>query len=173
LRIKIKEIPDEGMILDQPIEAGLLGDALAGSDAELDRSAGAVRLQIYKNGEDVVVSGRVKATLGLPCGLCLAPARVDFDVPVKAVFRPEPDDDSDEDLDAEDVYPHDRKMVELDKLVREIVILSVPISVKCKESCRGLCPECGADRNVTDCGHTVRRDEAVPKLAALKDLKPS
>lgn len=56
----------------------------------------------------------------------------------------------------------------IDPLVREAVLVSSPMKPVCKEDCKGLCPQCGADRNEQECnceeshGHTV--------WEALKDL---
>ena len=45
----------------------------------------------------------------------------------------------------------------------------MPYTVLCEEGCKGLCPVCGADRNVEDCGH---EPEAFHPFLGLKDLLP-
>jgi uncharacterized protein len=177
LRYKIKDIPPEGQLVDEPLARQLLADALDGMDADLDRTAGAARFQLVRNDDDVLVTGSVKATIGLACSACLQPARVDVSAPVKMVYRLEEEaseDSSDDDpLDEADMGVHDGKFVELDPMVRELLILSVPMTVRCKESCKGLCPVCGQDKNTSDCGHTAPELEGEQKrpFAALKDLK--
>jgi uncharacterized protein len=171
LRYKIKDIPDEGLVVDQPIEPKLLGEALDGMGAEPARSAAAVRLELTVTEDDVFVRGNINATLGLPCSLCLQPARLDLSIPVNMIYRPEePDEESDDVTDDLEVAVHDGKTIDLEPMIREQLILSVPMSVRCKETCLGLCSVCGQDKNVRDCGHAPEREES-PLYAAFKDLK--
>jgi uncharacterized protein len=57
--------------------------------------------------------------------------------------------------------------IDLESLVREYALLEIPISPVCKLDCKGLCPVCGENLNLTDCGH---RPESDSPFAALKDL---
>ncbi|HJV09433.1 MAG TPA: DUF177 domain-containing protein, partial [Acidimicrobiales bacterium] len=41
--------------------------------------------------------------------------------------------------------------VDLEPLVREALVLDLPLAPLCEEDCRGLCPTCGADLNLGDC----------------------
>jgi uncharacterized protein len=61
--------------------------------------------------------------------------------------------ESDATVDDEDVdyAHHDGEIVDLWPSLREDIILAVPISVVCKQDCRGLCPSCGVDRNLATC----------------------
>lgn len=58
--------------------------------------------------------------------------------------------------------------IDLAPLLREYVLLEVPIQPICKPDCRGLCPECGENRNKVDCGHAGSGSES--PFASLKDL---
>lgn len=40
--------------------------------------------------------------------------------------------------------------------IRQTLLLNVPTKPYCREDCKGLCPQCGANRNVADCGHAVQ-----------------
>ena len=53
-------------------------------------------------------------------------------------------------------------------LIREYLILDMPISPLCKTECLGLCPECGINRNEEDCGHV--QESIDPRFDALKDF---
>jgi uncharacterized protein len=57
--------------------------------------------------------------------------------------------------------------IDLEPLLREYALLEFPISPVCKPDCKGLCPVCGENLNITDCGH---RPEAASPFAVLKDL---
>jgi uncharacterized protein len=46
----------------------------------------------------------------------------------------------------------DTPSIDLAEDVRQVVVLSIPLKLLCKEDCRGLCPQCGANRNHQTCG---------------------
>jgi uncharacterized protein len=48
--------------------------------------------------------------------------------------------------------------VDLTEVLRDLIMLALPGKHLCREDCRGLCPVCGADLNVQDCGHAVYQD---------------
>jgi uncharacterized protein len=173
LRYKIKEIPDEGLPVSQAIPADLLKDALEGLEPDLSQCSGSIELNLTKARTDVVVSGRVSAALSLACGACLKPAAVMVRVPVQVVYveGEEEDEEVTDDLDADDVLHHDGEVIDLAPMLREQLILSLPMSVRCKEDCKGLCTICGGDRNLKDCGHKVELNQEDPRFAALKSLK--
>jgi uncharacterized protein len=69
--------------------------------------------------------------------------------------------------DSELILPDDG-YIDLEPLVREYLLLEVPISPFCTQDCQGLCPICGENMNDVDCKHD---DEIVDsRLAVLKSL---
>jgi len=58
--------------------------------------------------------------------------------------------------------------IDLDPLLREYALLEIPIQPLCRPDCKGLCAECGENRNRVNCGHTIPSSES--PFAALKDL---
>lgn len=62
-------------------------------------------------------------------------------------------------------------ILDLRPLVREFALVAIPIRPLCRLDCKGLCPECGVDRNQTDCGH--RFEPSDTRLAALEGLRDS
>jgi len=73
-------------------------------------------------------------------------------------------------LDEIDVEPFDGKTIDLDPVIREQVMLALPVTVLCREECKGLCPTCGQDLNEQGCGHGNEKEVDV-RLARLKDIK--
>ena len=51
----------------------------------------------------------------------------------------------------EDTYPIEGDHLDLQPLVRDALLLELPLAPLCREDCRGLCPECGADLNAAPC----------------------
>ena len=57
--------------------------------------------------------------------------------------------------------------VELNDVLREFIVLTLPMQRVCRQDCKGMCPACGQNRNLKDCGC-----QAVPlddRLEALKN----
>lgn len=70
--------------------------------------------------------------------------------------------------DAEDAYQAEGDSLDLDEIIREQLILNLEMTVLCKEDCKGLCPRCGQNLNLGDCG--CQRAEPDPRLAKLQQL---
>jgi uncharacterized protein len=115
------------------------------------------------------------------CGRCLEPYRFEETLPVRLRLRkrPEPprrpekdragEDDVEIDPSDLDVVLYEEPVVPFDDIVREQVLMAIPMKPLCREDCRGLCPECGRDRNVSECSCETRPVD--PRLEVLKSLK--
>ncbi|GAB4533666.1 MAG: hypothetical protein Fur0018_23140 [Anaerolineales bacterium] len=68
---------------------------------------------------------------------------------------------------AEFVFPESGQ-IDLGPLVREYMILAIPMQTVCRPDCQGLCPVCGGNLNQQVCRHEA--DEIDPRLAALRQL---
>ena len=65
------------------------------------------------------------------------------------------------------IVPEDAQ-IDLRPLLREYALLEIPINPVCKPDCKGLCPICGEDLNLRDCGH--RPNSGTAPLGALRDF---
>jgi uncharacterized protein len=134
-----------------------------GSPIELD-----LRLEAVMEG--VLVTGTAAATLEGECVRCLEPIHDDVEVDLQELFVYDEGDTVTDDSDDEElgVSRMDGDLLDLEPLVRDAVVLSLPFQPLCQDDCPGLCPECGA-RLADDPGH--RHDEAIdPRWAALAGL---
>lgn len=125
-----------------------------GEPVELD-----VRLEGVAKG--VVVEGFVSGRWTADCSRCLEPVTGPFAVEVHELFE-------DEAVESE-TYPLDGEEIDLDPLVRDAVLLTLPPAPLCADDCLGLCPTCGADRNRQACDCAPVDDD--PRWAALGELK--
>lgn len=119
-------------------------------------------------GEGVFVRGTIRGPLRLPCRRCLAVTDHALDEEVDFLF----DEIREDEEEAEgEVYPLPARGDELDltDAVREQVLLRVPQYVLCREECRGLCPQCGADLNDAPCGCGPEEEDS--PWDALKKIK--
>ena len=77
MRYKIKDIPSEGLHVEQEIPRSLFADALEGMDADLAATTGSLRADLSKDRDDnVFARGDVKALMTVPCANCLGAALV-------------------------------------------------------------------------------------------------
>jgi hypothetical protein len=67
-------------------------------------------------------------------------------------------------------YPQDAVEIDLSEQIWESLVLSLPDQVLCRDDCAGLCPRCGADLNLGDCGCPPQGRD--PRLQVLKDILP-
>jgi uncharacterized protein len=106
-------------------------------------------------GREIRIRGHLKTELGASCDRCLGPVEIlvdrDFDLfyrPLSTIAREEEVEISRDELE---VGFYSGEGVELDDALIEQVILSVPMKVVCRPDCQGLCPGCGANRNLEAC----------------------
>ncbi|MBW3659639.1 MAG: DUF177 domain-containing protein [Actinobacteria bacterium] len=119
--------------------------------------------------EGILVRGDVTFTVELPCARCLEPQSSTHAVTVAELFPdPRKREDEDEDDPGYEIVD-DLTAIDLSTLIRDAVLMDLPVRVLCREDCLGLCPVCGADRNTEDCGHRPA-EEPDPRWAALADL---
>lgn len=122
------------------------------------------------DGEVIEVQGTLSTELDMTCSRCLKPLKhavtAEFTERFKQSDDPETDmqaQDEDDDLE----YVTGEK-IDLVPYIEETLLLNLPFAAVCKDTCKGLCPICGADRNERECG--CNTDKIDPRLAALGDF---
>lgn len=78
----------------------------------------------------------------------------------------------DDQIDDDVIYYKDN-MFDLEKLIKEHIMMNIPIKLVCDEACQGLCPKCGAriEKGSCNCNHLQPHDNDIdPRLAKLKEL---
>jgi uncharacterized protein len=157
--VPARELDAGGKHLEFPVRAAWIRGALEGTDVRPTGTDGRLDVRLSKSGTDVVVHGTLAAELTVPCARCLEPAHVSIQEPVSALVvaaselpadRKAKDADrngkarnEDEDLPVRDadVIPYDGETVVLDDLVRDELLLAVPMIPLCSEGCPGIRPE--------------------------------
>ncbi len=137
-----------------------------------------VRLQgnVAPMGNGFVVAGTLRAEGKLFCSRCLVPVVWTGEEGFSVELRYPGDVAEDEmELSGEDmnVVFLESDQLDLAELAAEQVILSLPMRVLCQDDCAGLCPTCGANRNLkSECGCEPEIDPRWHALRALQE-KPS
>jgi uncharacterized protein len=122
-----------------------------------------VRIDLVLEGvsDTIVATGTAQATWRSECRRCLRLLEGAVAVPLREIFEPDPEEG--------ETYLLAGDHVDLAPMVREAVLLELPLAPLCREDCAGLCPRCGADRNDVPCGCDLTvRD---PRWAALDGLQ--
>jgi uncharacterized protein len=118
-------------------------------------------LHLERVSEGVVARGEIDAPWHAECSRCLQPVAGTNSVHVDELFEPEP-------VDGE-TYKLDHDWLDLEPLVRDALVLELPPTPLCEPGCRGLCPNCGTDRNTSTCDCTTVTTD--PRWAALRALE--
>ena len=154
-----------------------------GGDSEEPELEGELefRLRIQKLGDDLYLEGEARGAFRSACSRCLARYGHALREPIRIVLEPAsgrvPSDPEGADaLARTGVYLGDEldagwysgSEIDLTRYLQEVVALGLPVQPLCREECRGLCPQCGVDRNVDTCD--CREARSSSPFAALRSL---
>src|SRR5690349_20163096 len=158
MRVNIDEIKEVGLRRDWDLSREQLDEVLAGDRAGYKaRAAAHIEAKLEKLERRVRVGARIKAEVSAACGRCLTPVSVDVPVEFEVTLVPAEeyaDERSEKDEGEhgpvggsfapgeaeEDTYTG--KVVDLDPIVREQILLALPGYPVCNEGCKGLCSVC-------------------------------
>ena len=133
MKIKVSEIPEEGLTLLERVQPDHLR-----LDTEIWKFSGPLELaaSFQKTDDVVLASVEVSGPTQRICARCREPFSADY----RDQFH----------LDYE-VNPS--AMLDITEDVRQEILLSYPVRLLCREDCQGLCPQCGVNLNERRCSH--------------------
>jgi uncharacterized protein len=123
--------------------------------------------------KDIRLRGRLSAGLELQCARCLDPVPQDVQRDFELLYRPVGTDAGRDELSVTDAeaeigyYQGDGLLLE--DVLREQVLLALPLKVTCGPDCKGLCPHCGKNLNQEQCSCSTAVED--PRWAALKEVR--
>ena len=129
--------------------------------------------RVRKVKEEVTIEGRISTTVEMICSRCLKPHNECIDDTFEVLYCPRPDDSEQVDeieLDEADldISYYKGKSIAISELLRDQILLMLPVKPLCKPECAGLCPSCGKDLNEGSCTCSKRRLD--PRFAVLENL---
>lgn len=130
-----------------------------GSDVDLD-----LRLESVMEG--VLVSGTATVALAGECGRCLEPFTDSLRVDIQELFV-YPDSATDTTADADEVSRMEQDLLDLEPVVRDAVVLALPLTPLCRPDCAGLCAGCGQRMDDLPADHS--HDAPDPRWAGLAE----
>jgi uncharacterized protein len=132
----------------------------------------AVKGRVRLAGNEVFVNGHVDTRAQVDCDRCLQPVvlPVSADFALEYITGPQYEASAAAELTGAElsVSVFDGEAIDVDEIVKEQILLAVPTRTLCREECKGICPECGIDRNTGECKCVA--NDIDPRWAALKDL---
>jgi uncharacterized protein len=173
MRFKINEIGVEGVPLDIPLTAEWLRESCPVLDARPVGPGLALAGRLAKSGDDYLLRADITGQFETPCARCLEPARVAVHVPlvVTYVSFEETGNDEETEDDDPDVVVFSGGEIDLSEAIRDEIVLALPMNPLCTETCRGLCPVCGGNRNQVACTCEIDRAGPAGRMAALAKVK--
>jgi uncharacterized protein len=178
MEFKISELEQEPVEFDVELAPGAveLGEE-AEQKGSLATSGRAEVIHEHRGPKDIVADirlrGRFKGDFEVPCARCVEPVEVPLEGDFDLIYRPAgADSDSPErSITAQETeisyYQGDSLLLE--DVLREQVLLSLPVRTLCKPDCKGLCPRCGENRNSRKC--SCEEGPSDPRWEALSGLR--
>jgi uncharacterized protein len=129
-----------------------------------------VDVRVTRSGQNVLIRGSVRFTQQLECSRCLKEIRKMRTERIEALYVPATDLRAELQLKEGDMDTlfYDGDSIDLEQLVRDAIILSIPMSPHCRSDCKGLCPGCGRNLNEEECSCKERAVD--PRWKALGKL---
>jgi uncharacterized protein len=123
--------------------------------------------------KDIRLNGELAAQLEIACARCLAPSPQEVQRNFDLLYRPLGVDAGREEMsvtgaEAEISYYQGEGLL-LEDVVREQILLAVPIKAICRQDCKGLCPHCGANLNFATCSCAEPVEDS--RWSALKEFR--
>jgi uncharacterized protein len=178
MEFKVIELEREPIDFDLELPPGRVDlGGEAEQEGNLATSGRAEVLHEHRGPKDIVADirlrGQFAAKFQVPCARCVEPV----DVPLKAefdlIFRPMGADAGapERSITAPEteIGYYQKDSLLLEDVLREQVLLSLPVRTLCKPDCKGLCPRCGKNRNSQDCSCDVGPND--PRWEALSGLR--
>jgi len=178
MEFKISELEQEPIDFDLRFKAGAID---FGEEAEqagpLTTSGRAEVLHEHRGPKEIVADirlrGRYEGNFEVPCARCIEPVPVSLSSDFDLIFRPVGVDSGPQERSITagetEIGYYQKDSLLLEDVLREQVLLSLPVRTLCKPDCKGLCPHCGQNRNSQAC--TCEEGQNDPRWGALSDLR--
>jgi len=172
--LSVKEMELRKIRFDETFEPGQIdfsGEHL--EQASPLHAAGSAELLANTEGE-LRIRGRYTVEMAAGCDRCLGHVRFPMDAGFDLFYRPMVFIAREEEVEIDEgeaeIGFYENGGIELEEILREQVLLGLPMQRVCRDGCKGICPVCGANRNETECH--CRRESHDDRWEALRRLGP-
>jgi uncharacterized protein len=170
----IKELEQRKVRFEETFAPGLIDFSGEGIAQSTPLEAKGVAELLENTGGEVRIEGRYTVEMESECDRCLGRARFPLDSRFDLFYRPASDIAREEEVGIDEgeaeIGFYEGDGLELEDILREQVMLALPMQRVCNEACQGICPVCGGNRNETACHCTVKAGDDL-RWGALRNLK--
>lgn len=180
MRVQLTEIGPDGRDVEQTLTPIWLEGLFVADGQTLPWAAAGeslARVRLRRIGLDVLVEGAFQVAVRAECSACLKEFELGLPVAFSLALQPGaarpaglPVQQELTSSDCETAF-YEGDEIDVEAILREQILLALPMVPRCAEDCRGLCPRCGVDRNHEPC-RCASTDEDV-RWAGLATLKAS
>ena len=178
MEFKISDLEREPIDFDLQLAPGSLDlDQEAEQQGALAASGRAEVLHEHRGPRDIVADVRLRGKFAgnfqVPCARCVEPVEIPLAADFDLIFRPAAADAeaTERSITAPEteIGYYQGDSLSLEDVLREQVLLSLPVRTLCKPDCKGLCPRCGENRNSQACN--CDEGPSDPRWQALAGLR--
>lgn len=171
------QLVDEPLVLDETLAEGAIEYAPDIRQVGPLTLKGQAELIVEHRGpkefvDDIRLRAAFSGEFEQLCARCLEPVREPLAGEFDLIFRPGGVDDEPGERaiteDETEIGYYEESGLLLEDAVREQVLLTLPARTLCQKDCKGLCPHCGANRNLTQCECVEKPVD--PRLAVLAGI---
>ena len=167
--LNVKEMEVRKIRFDETFRAGQIdfaGDAL--EQESLLCAAGEAALVPHSSGE-VRIRGRYSVEVSAACDRCLERTRYPLEASFDLYYQPAETIAREEEVGIDEAEAeigfYEGGGIELEDVLREQILLALPMQRVCREDCKGICPMCGQNRNQGPCN--CKMEDAAGRWGAL------
>jgi uncharacterized protein len=174
--LSVKEMEVRKVRFEETFQPGQI-DFSVENEGDLEQvspleAKGSAELLAHSDGE-VRVEGRYTVVMATECDRCLGRARFSLDSGFDLFYRPMSFIAREEEIEIDEgeaeIGFYEDGGIELEDILREQVLLALPMQRVCSEMCKGICPVCGKNRNESEC--QCRTDASDDRWGALRNLR--
>lgn len=176
--IEISELERHPVDFKEELAAGALDLGPDFLQSDILRANGRAQLVEEHHGKhrtikDIRINGQLSSRVEAKCARCLEPVIRKVVRPFDLLYRPQGADAGEEErsvaVSEAEISYYEGEGILLEDVLREQVLLALPLRVICREECRGLCPHCGKNLNLESCSCTAAPPDE--RWAALKEIR--
>jgi uncharacterized protein len=176
--IEIRELEAHAIDFEEQLASGVIDFGSEIRQSGDLKTAGRAQLVRERHGKhqlinDIRIAGDLSAKFEVVCARCLEPIVQNVARSFDLLYRPQGIDAGREEMsvttaEAEVGYYQGEGLL-LEDVLREQVLLALPLKAICREDCKGLCPHCGRNLNQEQCNCAEPLED--PRWSALKDIR--
>ena len=171
--LSVKELELRKVCFDETFEPGQIDFSGEELEQVAPLAAKGVAEMLANTDGEVRVQGRYQVEMASQCDRCLGPARFALDSGFDLFYRPASAIAREEEVGIDEgeaeIGFYEGGGMKLEDILREQVLLALPMQRVCSDVCKGICPVCGRNRNETECGCTLESHD--DRWGALRKLQ--